>query len=80
MEASVGEMSVAGGGGVAVKTAAVGDCGEQAMRRKRKEARRMRVVRRAGMKGILTEVRRWIVEGGKWEDWREAVLWDVDHQ
>ena len=55
-EASVGEMSVAGGGGVAVKTAAVGDCGEQEIRRKKREERRMREVRLGGMEGILTEL------------------------
>jgi hypothetical protein len=52
----VGEISVAGAGGVAVKTAAVGTWGEQERSRKRKEERRMRDVMGWGMEGILTEL------------------------
>jgi hypothetical protein len=54
-EASVGGVSIAGGGAVAVKMAAVGDCGEQEMRKRKKE-RRIRDVKRWGMGGILTEL------------------------
>jgi len=53
---SVGGISVAGGGEVAVETR--GEVGEvQEERRKRKEARKMRDVRWCrGMEGILTEM------------------------
>ena len=55
--ASVGRASVAGAGGVAVKTAAVGDCGEQAIKRKNQDERRIPGVRRENMDGILIEIR-----------------------
>jgi hypothetical protein len=50
-EASVGRgaVSVAGGGGVAVKTAGAAAWGEQDARRKRIDERRIRDVRRGGM-------------------------------
>jgi len=57
-EASVGALcvSVAGGGGVAVKTADVRGGGEQETRRKKREERRIRDVMRGGMESILTEL------------------------